>query len=143
MVAFDRFPAVLACLAIGGLMAGGCGGGRQTGGATETTSERHTPTSSQAGPTTNPATSRGLVQVAMKDIKFIPASIKVKKGQTVIWSNEDGVAHTVTADSGASFDSGQIQPGVTYKWKASTPGKIHYYCTIHGQQQSGTITVTG
>ena len=142
-MALHRYPAVLACLVLGGLVAAGCGGGRQTGGATETTSEVHTPTSSQAGPTTNPAIARGWVQVAMKDIKFIPANIKVKKGQTVIWTNEDGVAHTVTADSGASFNSGQIQPGVTYKWKASKPGKIHYYCTIHGQQQSGTITVNG
>ncbi|MFL5821273.1 MAG: cupredoxin domain-containing protein [Solirubrobacteraceae bacterium] len=143
MVATNRFPAVLACLAIGGLAAGGCGGGRQTGGATETTSERHTPTSSQAGPTTNPKLSRGLLQVAMKNIKFIPANIKVKKGQTVIWTNEDGVVHTVTATSGASFDSGNLNPGVTYKWKASGSGTIHYFCKIHGQQQSGTITVTG
>jgi plastocyanin len=142
MVAWKSFPAVLAWLAIGGL-ALGCGGGKQTGGATETTSEAHTPTSSQAGPTTNPAITRGRVQVAMKDIKFIPAHITVKKGQTVIWTNEDGVDHTVTADSGASFNSGNLQPGVTYKWKASQAGKVHYYCTIHGQQQSGTITVTG
>jgi plastocyanin len=143
MVARSRLPAALACLAIGGLALAGCGGGGQTGGATETTSEAHTPTSSQVGPTTNPAITRGMVQVAMKDIKFIPADIKVKKGQTVIWSNEDGVAHTVTAQSGASFDSGALQPGVTYKWKAATAGTVHYYCTIHGPRQSGTITVTG
>jgi plastocyanin len=141
MVARIRFPAVLACLAIGGLAVAGCGGGRQTGGATETTSEAHTPTSSQAGPTTNPATSRGMVQVAMHDNRFVPSHIKVKKGQTVIWTNEDGVEHDVTAQSGAGFRSRTLEPGVTYKWKATTGGTVSYYCTIHGQQMSGTITV--
>jgi plastocyanin len=142
MVARSRFPAVLACLAIGGLAVPGCGGGRQTGGATEKTSETHTPTSSQAGPTTNPAISRGMVQVAMHNNRFVPSHIKVKKGQTIIWNNEDGVDHDVTAQSGADFRSKALEPGVTYKWKA-TSGTVHYYCTIHGQQMSGTITVGG
>jgi plastocyanin len=142
MAARNKFRAAMACLAIAGLAFGGCGGGRQTGGATETTSEVHTPTSSQAGPTTNPAVTRGRVQVAMHNIKFVPAHVKVKQGQTVVWTNEDGVDHTVTAQSGASFDSGNLQPGVTYKWKATKSGTVRYYCTIHGQQQSGEITVT-
>ena len=142
MAARNRFRAAMACLAIAGLAFGGCGGGRQTGGATETTSEAHTPTSSQAGPTTNPAVTRGMVQVAMHNNRFVPADIKVKKGHTVMWTNEDGVDHTVTAQSGGSFGSGNLQPGVTYKWKATTPGTVRYYCTIHGQQMSGAITVT-
>lgn len=143
MAARNGFPAVMACLTIAGLAFGGCGGGRQTGGATETTSEAHTPTSSQVGPTTNPAVGRGMAQVAMHNNHFVPSEIKVKKGQTVIWTNEDGVEHTVTAQSGASFNSGTLEPGVTYKWKAKTPGTARYYCTIHGQQMSGAITVTG
>ena len=141
MAARSRFPAALACLGIAGLAFGGCGGGRQTGGATETTSEAHTPTSSQAGPTTNPAVTRGTVQVAMHNNRFVPPDIKAKKGQTIIWTNEDGVEHDVAAQSGADFRSRTLEPGVTYKWKAATSGTVHYYCTIHGQQMSGTITV--
>jgi plastocyanin len=60
-----------------------------------------------------------------------------------MWTNEDGVVHTVTADSGASFDSGNVDPAGNFRWKATGPGNIHYYCTIHGQQMSGTITVRG
>jgi plastocyanin len=84
-----------------------------------------------------------MVQVAMHNNRFVPSDIKVKKGQTVIWTNEDGVQHDVTAESGASFKSRLLAPGVTYKWKAATSGTIQYYCTIHGQQMSGTITVSG
>ena len=53
MVALNKFAVVLACVTIGAVAAGGCGG-RQTGGPTETTNEQHQPTSSKAAPTTTP-----------------------------------------------------------------------------------------
>src|SRR5690349_11617603 len=44
--------------------------------------------------------------VGIKDFAFSPDNITVKKGTTVTWTNEDGTAHTVTADSGQGPDSG-------------------------------------
>ena len=45
-----RFAVLLVCLVVGGALASGCGG-RQTGGATETTNEKTQPTSPSAVPT--------------------------------------------------------------------------------------------
>jgi plastocyanin len=139
-----RRPTSLALIALAGLLVAGCGGG---GSQTQSTGPPATGTSSKAS-STAPASegqpgAAGQAQVRMKNIKFVPESITVKKGQTVKWVNDDGVAHTVTADSGDNFDSGTVAAGGTYQHKFTKPGRVHYFCTIHGQQQSGTVTVTG
>lgn len=131
-----RLLTLLACCAVG---AAGCGGG---GGATTASTSPPPKTSATVAPTTNTTAEKGgTVTVDMKDIKFVPDHVDVKAGQAITWTNRDGVPHTVTADRGASFDSGTINPSGTYTWKATNAGQIHYYCTIHGQNQSGTITV--
>ena len=135
-----RVPTILACLTIAGLVFAGCGGAEpkaNSGGVTGT--------SSRAAPTTQkePASTADVVKVSMKDIKYIPATAPVRTGQTVKWVNDDAVAHTVTATSGASFDSGTVPAGGTYSWKATKAGTVKYFCTIHGPQQSGTLEVSG
>ena len=84
---------------------------------------------------------QGVVQVAMKDIKFIPANITVKVGQQINWTNEDQVPHTATTTKGEKFDSGNVPPGESFKYTLRNRGKIDYFCKIHPQQK-GTITIT-
>lgn len=66
---------------------------------------------------------------------FEPATIEVKKGDAIEWTNKDNVPHTVTsfADDGKSFDSSIIMP--TKKFILDTSklsGKQYdYFCTIH------------
>lgn len=95
------------------------------------------------GTATEPATASGgkTVPVRMKDILFVPEKISARVGQTVVWTNEDDVAHTVKAKSGADFESKAISKGKTYKAKLTKAGTIDYVCTIH-PSQTGTITVT-
>jgi amicyanin len=80
--------------------------------------------------------------VSMKDIKFVPADVTVKKGQTVQWTNNDSVPHNVTKESGPGpeFKSSTLNGGDTYKYTFTTPGTFDYVCTIH-PNQAGTITV--
>ena len=77
----------------------------------------------------------------MKNIQFVPQAITAKVGQTIHWTNADSVAHTVTAKGGANFDSGVLDPGKQYSFKATKAGTINYVCQIH-PNQTGTITVT-
>jgi plastocyanin len=93
-----------------------------------------------AAPSTG--TAKSAVAVVMKNTRFVPMNIKVKKGGTITWTNKDPFAHTVTKGSGpgAKFDSGQVDGGGTFKQKFRTAGKIDYVCTIH-PNQTGTITV--
>jgi plastocyanin len=81
------------------------------------------------------------VHVVMRDILFVPDKVTARVGQTVRWTNEDDVAHTVKAEKGAKFASkGPLSKGDTYEVKLSNPGTIGYVCTIHPNQH-GTITV--
>lgn len=133
-----RFLTLLTCLALAGALVAGCGDdNKDTASAPETTAAPAATTETGAT-TAKPA--GGVVEVKMKDIEFVPADITGKVGDTVKWTNDDAVAHTVTATSGEDFDSGTVEGGGTYEYKLDKAGKIDYVCTIHPNQK-GTITV--
>jgi plastocyanin len=79
--------------------------------------------------------------VTIENMAFTPASLTVKKGLTITWTNKDSLAHTVTSDSGSELSSGTIAPGSTYSHNFSTVGTYKYHCSIH-PNMTGTITVT-
>ena len=89
-----------------------------------------------ATPSPTPAT---VVPVAMRNIKFVPARITVKVGQTVRWTNHDKVAHTV-ASAKLKLASEGIEHGQSYEYRATRPGTFPYYCTIHAGQ-TGVLVV--
>ena len=79
--------------------------------------------------------------IVIKNFSFSPDSISVKPGVTITVENEDGVAHTLTSDSGA-FSTGTLNGGSTTHFTAPTkPGSYPYRCTIH-QFMTGTLVVT-
>lgn len=96
------------------------------------------PASTSPTPTT---TSAQPAVTTTDDLKFVPASLVVKAGTEVVWTIGGSITHTVTAQSGATFDSGNLLPGQKFKQTFSAPGTIKYFCKIHGQSMSGTITV--
>jgi plastocyanin len=79
--------------------------------------------------------------VSIVDFAFEPASVEVRSGDTVTWTNTGAAPHTVTADDG-SFDSGQLAPGATFSQTFDARGDFTYHCTIH-PQMTGTVSVTG
>ncbi|HET8757999.1 MAG TPA: cupredoxin domain-containing protein [Solirubrobacteraceae bacterium] len=87
----------------------------------------------QASKATGPA-------VSAQDNTFSPGTLKVHVGDTVTFTNDGGVDHTVTATSGAKFDSGSLAPGATFKFTAEKAGTVSYVCTFHPGMQ-GTIEV--
>ena len=93
-----------------------------------------------AAPAAAQAPAAGATKVSVQDNTFKPGDIKVKSGDTVTFTNDGAVAHTVTGTSGAKFDSGTLAPGKTFSFLASGHGKLTYVCTIHPGMQ-GTIDV--
>jgi plastocyanin len=69
----------------------------------------------------------------------------VQQGATVVWTNTDTVAHTVTSDDpNGPLKSETLNPGQSYSYTFNNPGTYPYHCAIHGQQSmSGTIQVNG
>ena len=78
------------------------------------------------------------VEVTMQQFAFAPAEVSVAAGATVTWTNRDTVPHSVTATDG-SFDSGAIEPGKSFEWKASEP--VAYHCVYH-PSMTGSVKVT-
>lgn len=77
--------------------------------------------------------------VTVQGFAFAPAALTISAGDTVVWSNQDSVAHTVTANGG-EFGSSQIPSGGAYSHRFSASGSFPYHCSIHPQMH-GTITV--
>ena len=87
------------------------------------------------------AAKSGATSVSAQDNSFSPGTLKVRVGDTVTFTNDGGVDHTVTAASGAKFDSGSLAPGATFKFTAVKAGTVSYVCTFHPGMQ-GTIEVS-
>jgi plastocyanin len=77
--------------------------------------------------------------VAISGFAFVPPAVTVTVGDTVTWTNSDGVGHTATADD-ASFTTGTIAGGASDSVTFSTAGTFAYHCAIH-PAMTGTITV--
>ena len=67
--------------------------------------------------------------VEIKQMKFQPAMINVQKGDTVIFVNEDMVAHNITEESNTAWSSSPLSTGKTWRFVAMQ--SANYYCTIH------------
>ncbi len=101
-----------------------------------------THTSSDASPSaTDSSQAVETDTVTITNFKFSPAVIKVKKGTTVHWTNKDGVAHTVTADSGTGPKSDNLADGATYDYTYTQTGNFSYHCNIHPGMK-GMVIVT-
>ena len=68
--------------------------------------------------------------VAIRGMNYVPPSLTVNVGDTVVWKNEDTVPHTAT-DRGKSFDSGSIVSGASWSYVVNKKGTYSYYCTFH------------
>jgi len=79
------------------------------------------------------------VEVIISNLSFQPASITVGRGSTIVWRNQDTVAHTVTAEDG-SFGSGTIVAGDTFEQRFDKVKTYTYSCSIYPEMK-GTIIV--
>ena len=68
---------------------------------------------------------------------YAPPEVQVAAGNSIKWTNNDNVIHTVTQgrpSEGANstgFNSGPIQPGGTFVHFFDESGTVDYFCTIH------------
>lgn len=76
--------------------------------------------------------------VSIKNFAFSAGTLTVSSGATVKWTNNDGTAHTVTADDG-SFNSGNIAPGGTFSHTFLATGTVAYHCSIHTSMTASVI----
>ena len=108
-----------------------------------------------------PALAQGAtVEVSMKQspkMLFVPASVNVKMGDTVKWTNPYNITHTVTFDPAqaqtasdvalpagvAPFGSGDIEEDGTFSHTFTAKGTYKYVCKYHeAMGMMGTVIVS-
>jgi LPXTG-motif cell wall-anchored protein len=113
--------------------------------ADDTTSEdpptgEDPPPNASDDPGTQSVRAKSSNSVSAGDNFFDPASLTIAVGDSVTWTNDGKVAHTVTANGG-SFDSGNLNPGHSFTHTFSQAGTFRYFCQYHAGM-TGTIKVT-
>lgn len=113
---------------------GGSSGGDTSGGA-DSTDAKQPPSATNGG--SLPAK---VARVSLQGSKFVPGTITVKKGQKILWQNDDPFDHDVTANKGATFRSGTLKAGETYTYTPKKTGTITYRSKLQ-RGMTGTIVV--
>ena len=67
---------------------------------------------------------------------FIPGTVTTSVGSTVIWTNNDSAAHTVTSGTAVDgpdgiFDSSIFMSGKTFEHTFDEAGSYDYFCVVH------------
>lgn len=82
-----------------------------------------------AGNTSSQAPSEGTSQaVGIRNFSFDPATVTVKKGTTVTWTNRDSAPHQIKS---VSFNSDQLGNGQSFSFTFDEAGTFDYSCAIH------------
>ncbi len=77
---------------------------------------------------------------------YLPDSVSIKAGDTVIWANDDTAAHTVTSGSPSEgpsgiFDSSLVIAGDSFEVTFDNSGSYDYFCIVH-PWMTGSIQVS-
>lgn len=125
-----------------------CGGGGTTASPTATslptaTSQPTATATATSQPTAAQTATTVKVQIVEKNgqYSFQPATLTIKKGTQVVWTNMSDAPHTVTSDSSAFNTTSNLSQNQTYKFTFATAGTFAYHCNIHPYMKA-TITVT-
>jgi plastocyanin len=91
---------------------------------------------SMEGETTSVAGAVHLVEI--RQMKFEPAVVRVKKGDEVRWVNKDITNHDITEQSRKAWASSPLATGES--WSMVATESVDYYCNLH-QVMKGKILV--
>lgn len=127
---------LLATVVAGALAVGGCGSDSSKPAETTASAVATTSGAETSGPRT-PAT----VTVEVNDMKFSPAALTVKAGDTVTWKFSDKAPHAVQGigDIAMGINSPIIHKG-EWSYTFTSPGTYRYLCPLHPEMK-GTVTV--
>jgi plastocyanin len=92
-------------------------------------------TSSSVG--SSPPPPGSVVRVSIESEGFVPRTVNITVGQTVMWTNDATVTYNV---AGTGLVSGEIPPGKSFSHQFKAPGTYNYLCTLR-PSQAGLVIV--
>lgn len=78
------------------------------------------------------------VPVRISASGFVPATVSVQNGDTVVWTNTDNSAHQIVADNGA-FRSDSIPPGGRYENLFLDGGTYAYHDAVRTNRRGSVV----
>ena len=78
--------------------------------------------------------------VGIDNFTFNPATVTVKAGTTVTWTNKDDIPHGIAATNNTFKRSQALDTDDSFSFTFTTPGTYQYFCYIH-PHMTGTIVV--
>ena len=79
-------------------------------------------------------------EIAISAFAFVPSTLSVKRGTTVVWVNHDETPHNVVATAG-QFKSPALNSNDAFRWTFDKPGNYAYFCRLH-PHMTGKVEVT-
>jgi plastocyanin len=88
-----------------------------------------------------PAAAAADTSVSISDSGYAPATVTIKQGEVVTWTNKGTRRHTVTSDTGTTMASDPLGPGDSFATIFVKPGTFRYHSTVEPDQMQGTVVV--
>ncbi len=87
--------------------------------------------------------SRNSGEVTIQPSGFVPATIKVKKGQPITWTNQDTAEHAVIiSDESSDTDANEpLQTGDSFSYSYDTAGTYYYHDQSNDATFKGSVVV--
>ncbi len=84
-----------------------------------------------------------IVEILIVKSSFVPAVVKIKKGDTVRWINTEELLHTITSGKAPQHDEKFNENYLYRKFEItlSEPGFYDYFCVLHNATMRGVIIV--
>ena len=111
----------LAVILIAILITGGC----SLYGNNQTSAPRTTPAPTPAQPV---VTQDNTNAINIENFSFNPATLTVKKGAAITWTNNDSAPHKIKS---AAFNSEILDKGQNFSFTFNQAGTFNYFCSIH------------
>jgi len=78
--------------------------------------------------------------VTIDNFSFTPATLTVKAGTTVTWTNQDDIPHGIGSANNAFPKSKALDTDDSYSFTFTTPGTYQFFCYLH-PKMVGSIVV--
>jgi plastocyanin len=80
-----------------------------------------------------------VAEVKIDNFTFSPATLTVKRGTQITWTNHDDIPHTVASNDNL-FKSKVLDTDEKFTFTPAKPGTYSYFCTIH-PKMTGKVVV--